>query len=170
MTRALKTTLVLGALCGALAVPAVIHAQGDHGWGRREFGMRGPFDPGVLRRLDLTDAQREQIRAVYEQHRDELRTLGERLRTAHRAQSEAVNSIPVNEEQIRARSAEVAAAQTEMALLRARIHAAVYQVLTPEQQSKAQQLRGDRQKRFEERRQRREQHRQQRQQAQPDVR
>jgi Spy/CpxP family protein refolding chaperone len=73
----------------------------------------------------------------------------------------------MNEDQIRARAAEVAAAQTEMALLRARIHAALYQVLTPEQQSKAQQLRADRQKRFEERRQQREQLRQQRQQAQP---
>jgi hypothetical protein len=58
--------------------------------------------------------------------------------------------------------------EADAAVLRAKVHAAVFQVLTPEQQEKAKSLRAEREKnraemreRFQERRQQRQQQRQQ---------
>jgi periplasmic protein CpxP/Spy len=113
--------------------------------------MAGMFGLG---QLGLSDQQRQQIRAVMDQHRDELRSAGERLGAARRAQHEAMALVPFDEDQVRARAADVAAAQTEMAVLRGRLHSEVFQLLTPEQQTKAQQLRAERAKRAAERRQR----------------
>ncbi len=48
---------------------------------------------------------------------------------------------------MRARSAELAKVETEAAVLRARVHAEVYNVLTPEQQEKAKALRAEREAR-----------------------
>jgi protein CpxP len=156
---------------------ASLFAQGGpDGPGRRGFGGRGFGGPGfarhggfglALRGLDLTDEQRTQVKSIFEQHRDELRKSAERVGAAFRAQREAVSAIPVDEGAIRATSAALAAAQTDSAVLQARVHGEVYQILTPEQQQKAQQLRTERQQRMKQARQRWQERRQQRQQAQP---
>jgi Spy/CpxP family protein refolding chaperone len=64
-----------------------------------------------------------------------------------RSQSEAVMAVPVDESAVRARSAELAKVETDAAVLRARMHAEVYNVLTPEQQEKAKALRAEREAR-----------------------
>ena len=87
-----------------------------------------------------------------------------RLRAAHDAQQQAVTRIPVDENEIRARVTEASAVEAEAAILHARIHEAVFQVLTPEQQTKARTLEADRQKRMAERQQQFQQRLQQRQQ------
>jgi protein CpxP len=107
-----------------------------------------------LDQLGLSDQQRQQVRTVMEQHREELRALGEKVGAAHKAQHDAVMAVPFDEGQVRARANELAAVQADMAVLRARIHNEVFQVLTPEQQAKAEQLRAERTQRAAERRQR----------------
>ncbi len=72
----------------------------------------------------------------------------------------AVTRIPVDENEVRARVTELAAVQADFAVLRARIHEQVYQVLTPEQQAKAKTLQAERQKRRSERMEQRKQERQ----------
>ena len=59
--------------------------------------------------------------------------------------------MPVDENEIRARVSEASAVEADFAILRARIHEQVYQVLTPEQQAKAKTLQAERQKRRSER-------------------
>jgi Spy/CpxP family protein refolding chaperone len=158
------------ALVGGLALAHAAAAQpgpfGPDGHGRRGPGMKGEGRQGgmMLRGLDLTDAQRTQVRSVFEQHEAEIRALTEKVRTAHRAQHDAAAAVPFDEAQVRARAEEAAAAQTELAVLRARIHGEVFQLLTPEQRAKAQQLRADREKRMQERGERRQRNRPQ---AQP---
>ncbi len=76
------------------------------------------------------------------------------MRTAQRALQDAVDQTPVNESLVRQRAADVAAVQADGAVLRARVHAEVFQVLTPEQQQKAKDLRAQRQQRMEQRMQR----------------
>ena len=60
--------------------------------------------------LDLTEEQRTQVKAIFEQHRDEGRKAGERVRAAFKAQQDAVTAIPVDEGAILAKSAELATA------------------------------------------------------------
>jgi protein CpxP len=99
--------------------------------------------PMIAVRLDLTDAQREQMRAVLESHRDEMKVLDDRSRAAHQALGAIVVSEVVDEATIRARSADVADVDADTAVGRARIHAEIWQILTPDQQAQAKRLQSD---------------------------
>ena len=154
---------------GAAAVAAVVttgfvHAQTQDGAGapaprherRGPGGPGGPDGPGrfgrfgfggplaMLRQLDLTDDQRAQVRQVMDSHRDEMRAVGERVMAAHRAQNDAVTAAQFDEQAVRTRAAELAAAEADAAVLRAKMHSEVFAVLTPEQQAKAAELRAQR--------------------------
>ncbi len=149
------TTAVL-ALAVAVGGSAWVSAQGGpDGLGR--FG-RGPMGPGMmkpgmmgpgmmgrgmmgLRGIELTDAQREQIKSIMQSHRADMQALGEQVRTADKALQDAIEQVPVNESLIRQRAADAATVQADAALLRARVHAQVFQVLTPDQQAKGKELR-----------------------------
>jgi protein CpxP len=158
--RARMVKVIAAVAVAALAVTgaARLHAQGEPGgpgghgrWGA--FGRGGGFGL-ALRGLDLTEEQRTQVRAIVGQHRDELRAAGQKLGAAFKAQRDAVSAVPVDEGLIRAKSAELAAAQTDAALLHAKVHSEVYQLLTPEQQAKAKELKAQRDARRAERQQR----------------
>ena len=151
--------LVAAALLLVASFGATVYAQTD-GPGRRGlFGHGGPGRGGFpgLARLDLTDAQREQVREVMQRYRDQMREAGTRLHQAHAAQRAAIETTPVNEGLIRSTTQTLANAQTDMAILRARIHTDVWSLLTPEQQEKAKQLKSERQARSKQRLNRRQQ-------------
>ncbi len=120
------------------------------------MGLMGPMGGLALPlgELNLTDAQRQQVREIREGSRDESRAAAERLREALTAQRAAVEKVPVDESLIRSTTQALADAQTEIALLQARLHADVWGVLTPAQQDQAQKLRAEREARLQQRRQR----------------
>jgi periplasmic protein CpxP/Spy len=93
--------------------------------------------PILARDLNLTDAQKDQIRTVAESHRDEWKALTDRARATHEALQQAVTADAVDEALIRQRSAEVAAVEADLAVARARAHAEVFRILTPEQRAQA---------------------------------
>ena len=123
--------------------------------------------PGVLgpamSRLDLTDDQRSRVRQITESHREEQRAIADRARQAHAALREVTEGGTFDEAAVRARAADVANVEADMAVARARIFSEVYQILTPEQQAKLKTLqaeRGQRQERVRERVQERRERRQ----------
>jgi Spy/CpxP family protein refolding chaperone len=103
------------------------------------LGALGP----MMRRLNLNDAQQEQIRGILDSHRDEIRAMSERNRPAHEALHQAVTADNFDEGTIRARSAEVAAADVEMAVLQARIYSEAVRVLTPDQRTQLKTLQAE---------------------------
>ena len=141
-TKMAAITAAVGMVMG-LGTAALAQPHGDAGGAHR--GMRGGFHG--LRQLGLSDEQRQEVRRIMELHKAERQAIGERLRQARRAQSEAVMAVPVDESAVRARSAELAKTESDAAVLRARMHAEVYNVLTPEQQEKAKALRAEREAR-----------------------
>jgi protein CpxP len=170
----MKTLLRVTMAAGVLAVSGValtpIFAQDgppQGGPGLRRMGPGGPgrgFGPGPggpfgilgelghgLRQLDLSDAQREQLRGVMESHRAEFQAFGDRMRTAHEALDMVVTAEAVDESAIRARSADLAAVQADAAVLRARVHQEIFSLLTAEQQAKAKELKAEAQARMKER-------------------
>lgn len=183
MTRKRLLTMVTVpvAVVAVLALTAgVMHAKqfggpggpgGRGGAGRVGPGPQGPGGPmglprALVEQLDLTDAQREQIRGLVQQHEAEARQLGERVGKALHAQQQAITAEVFDESAIRAAAAEVSAAQADMAVFQGRVHAEVYQVLTAEQQAKARELKSkmdaraqERLKRMQERQQERRQRR-----------
>jgi protein CpxP len=166
MIRRFRSTIAVSAaamLVAGLATAAL--AQGPEGRrGGRGFGHGGMRGMLPLAQLELSDAQREQVRAAMERHREDMRAIGERLGAAHTAQRDAVQAVPVNEALIRSTSQALATAQTDMALLQARIHNDVWNLLTPDQQVKAKELKDKRAERARDRGERRQQ-RQPRQQG-----
>ena len=128
-------TLMLGTVAAVMVgFGAAAYAQGPDGPGPR--GPRGAFGPGVaFRGLDLTDAQRDQIRTLTEQYRASTEALREQLRNARDAQQAALATNPVNEGQIRAATQALAAVQGEVAIMGARLRADAMTLLTPDQRA-----------------------------------
>jgi periplasmic protein CpxP/Spy len=153
-----KAVMIGAALALAVGVASAVHAQGDGPGRHGGFGFGGPGRGGFpFAALNLTDAQREQVKTVMQQHRDEMQAAGKQLRDAFDAQRKAVETMPVNEGLIRSTSQSLANAQADMAVLRARIHSEVWSLLTPEQQAKAKELKAQREARMKERQQQRQQ-------------
>ncbi|MCA1583208.1 MAG: Spy/CpxP family protein refolding chaperone [Acidobacteria bacterium] len=158
-TRWVAVAVISALATGALSAGALLHAQAQpNPRGERSFGGLGGPRHGMnllreigIRHLDLTDAQEEQVRTVVQGHRDELTQIGARLRTANMALNDAVTASTFDESTIRARSAEVAAVQADAAVLKGRVHGEVWNILTPEQQQKAAELRAKVAARFQQR-------------------
>jgi len=146
-----KSLTVGAAFLLTAALVSTVFAQGGHG--PRGDG-RGPGFAG-LQQLNLTDTQRGQVREVMQRYRNDMQETGGRLRAAHQAQQQAVEAVPVNEGLIRSTTQALAAAETDMAVLRARIHSDIWTFLTPEQQAKAKELREQRAARNQQRHQQR---------------
>jgi periplasmic protein CpxP/Spy len=104
------------------------------------MGMLGPLGPMIMGRLNLSDAQRDQVKSIVEAHKTDFQAVGERAFAAHRALEAAISADTVDESAIRARSAEVATVEADMAVMRAQIRAEVWQILTPDQQQQAKTL------------------------------
>ena len=129
-------------------------AQGQRGrpdgFGGPGRGRGGPGGPGgplaglPLRELNLTDAQREQVKQIVDSRQQDMRAIGEKAMAAHLALHAATTSPSFDEGLVRAKAAEVAAIDADMAVSRARIFADVFKILTPEQQAKAKEFSGSR--------------------------
>ena len=144
---------------GMFAVADTVWAQPPDGRGPRAGGMRRrPGPPGgqmmYLRALDLSEAQREQIRSIHEQNGEAARAADERVRAARRALQDAVTADVVNEDAIHAVASELGIAEGDAAVQRAHVHAQVWQLLTPEQQVAAREAEAEMQQRVEQRRRR----------------
>jgi protein CpxP len=161
-----KRVLIAAGLVAALAGVTIAWAQdpqpgpgieqrgprGRHG----RLGPGGPGGPGPdllgLRGIELTDAQREQVRSIMESHQAEFQQVHQKVREAHRTLAEATNADTIDEAAIRTRSAAVATAMADEAILRGKVRAEVFAILTAEQQQQLRERRAERQKRLEERR------------------
>jgi protein CpxP len=117
--------------------------RGGPGFGRfgGPGGRGGPLgELGIINRLNLTEDQRNQVRQLMESRQEETRALAEKLRSAHEGLQAAVTANSFDEGTIRARSADVASAEADMAVARGRLHADVLQILTAEQRTRLNQL------------------------------
>ena len=120
-----------------IAMAALVAGVGLEAQGR---GGRGGFG-GTLRYLDLTGDQRESIRTIVREHRENGAASRQALRAAQRKLRDAVTAEVVNETTIRATVAEAASLRADAAVRRAEMHAAVLAVLTTDQRAELSQLR-----------------------------
>ena len=120
-----------------IAMAALVAGVGLEAQGR---GGRGAFG-GTLRYLDLTGDQRESIRTIVREHRENGAASRQALRAAQRTLRDAVTAEVVNETTIRAAAAEAASLRADAAVRRAEMNAAVLAVLTTDQRAELSQLR-----------------------------
>lgn len=125
------------ALLVVLAVAAGL-AQGmhHHGGAMGEFGfgdhMLGYFSDV----LDLTQAQQDQAKAIMEKEKPVIQPLMKQLMQAHKDMSALEDSGTFDEAKVRALAAQNTQTMTELFVQKARIHAELMQVLTPDQKAK----------------------------------
>jgi len=91
--------------------------------------------PMLGRQIALTDAQRDQIKAIADTRKDEWKTLLDREHAAHMALDETITADTIDEAAIRQKSAEAAAVDADVAVARAHAHAEVWQILTADQKT-----------------------------------
>lgn len=137
----MRRAVIAAVVAVAVAAGVAVGAQGPGGPGPRGprggplgGGPGGPLPVDILRGLDLSDAQREQVRSIADGQREALQQIATRLREAHQGLRAAVEADTVDEAAIRSASGNVAAAMADEAVLRARIRTQVFEVLTAEQQ------------------------------------
>ena len=105
-------------------------------------GPGGPFGFGPgFGQLDLSEDQKAQLKQIAGSHRDEFRALGEKSRAAHDGMQALIEADQIDENAIRAKSQEIAAAEADVMILNAKVRQQSMQVLTSEQQAKLKELR-----------------------------
>ena len=138
-------------LVGAVAEVAAQDGRGRPGFARGGgpggLGLFGPGGAGI-EGANLTEAQKDQVKAIVESHRDEMRGLLDRQAQARRALAASAESGRVDD----AAANEVGAASASLALAEARMRAEVFQLLTPEQKAAVQKRASERAERFADRR------------------
>ncbi|MBI1763758.1 MAG: Spy/CpxP family protein refolding chaperone [Acidobacteria bacterium] len=137
-----NTLNVLSVLAlGAGLLMTMAFAQG-HGPGERGPGGPPPPDGGRMRLhfLDLSDAQKAQVKTIQDTEDAQAEAYFDKLREAHEALEAATAKGQFNEAQVRALAAAIAQSEIELTVIRARKDAAIYQVLTAEQRAKLDQF------------------------------
>lgn len=145
--RGVRRTLgAAGVVMSLLLVGATIAnvaAQGPSGGPRHERGRGGRPGPGfgpgraasglgpIMRLGSLTDAQREQLRTLAQSRREEGAAVARQLAEARRGLMASAESGTVDE----TKAAELGAAVSALAVMRARLHADALAILTPEQKA-----------------------------------
>lgn len=139
---------VLAASSLAFTLPAA-QAHSMHGHG----GYHGQDMRGGLRGLDLTEAQREQVRGIFKEQAPAMRERMEIARNAHQELRAASLAPSLDGARARELADTAARALADAAVLRAEAMSKVVALLTPEQRAKLEERRA----KLDERRQRGEQ-------------
>ena len=119
---------VPSASASASASPSASPETGKHhGWGHHHgFGA-------VLKELNLTDAQKQQVKQFFSDNKQAFKSNMLNLLKAKQAVNSAIEKNPSDESTIRSLSANVGTAQTELSAQRAKFDAFLQSILTTEQ-------------------------------------
>jgi Spy/CpxP family protein refolding chaperone len=100
-----------------------------------------PFGGDPIRQLNLSPEQREQIRVIREENREERATINQRVRETNRALEEVLDTDNPDESAVEQRVREAAAAQAAAMRMRIISEVKIRRVLTQEQRTLLRMLR-----------------------------
>jgi uncharacterized membrane protein len=92
-----------------------------------------PPTPDPIEQLRLTPEQRQRVRVILEQNKDERQSINRRVREANVALDQALDAEPVDENAIDQRVTELAAAQAAQMRMRIQTEVKIRRELRPEQ-------------------------------------
>ena len=128
-----------------LAVPMALAAPQGRGRGGYGFGDQG-MGPGeqlgfAFRQLDLTEEQKTEMKKIFEAEKSLMEPIRTQLRDNREALRKATESGQFNEATVTSLAQKQADLMAQMIVSRHRVHAQIWQLLTPEQREKASELR-----------------------------
>jgi Spy/CpxP family protein refolding chaperone len=124
-----KTFVASMAAAAGLSLAATAYAQTT-----TPASQQGP-------RLNLTEAQRNEIRGLREAQRTEAQALREKMRAARQQLQQAMRADAPDEAAIRSAAEALGALQADQAVQQSRARSQFMKVLTPEQQAQMKQAR-----------------------------
>jgi protein CpxP len=133
--------LTIGAAVMLAAAAAI--AQGPHGFG----GPGGDFRH-MLKQLDLTSAQHDQVKAIWAKEKPTLQPLMQQMRQNHSAMSALEASGSFDEAKTRALATQNSQTMIELQVEHARIKSEIMQILTADQKAKLAQIKANREARM----------------------
>ncbi len=137
-----KNVVASIAVAAGLALAATAYAQtGAQAPPQTAPSAKGQAQTPPPSGLNLTDAQRDQIRTLREAQRKDMQALRDRMRAARQQLQQAMRADVPDEAAVRSAAEAVAAVQADQAVLQARARSQFMQVLTPEQQARMTQAR-----------------------------
>lgn len=153
MKRSIKALLIATTLVGGAAA-AVAYAMppggGACGYGPHAMGLgRHGMDheariERMAQHLNLTQEQREQVRAIVDKHRPQTRALRDQLTESHKQLREIVRSDRFNENEVRKLAEAQGKLKAEMIVQRAKVQNEIRAVLTEEQRRQLDEMRKQR--------------------------
>ena len=151
---------IAGALLLTMAVVGFSQQERPQGPPGRGFrggpGPRGGLLGPLARDLNLSDAQKTQIKQITDSFEESTKGLREQLRSLHGNEFDALKGETFDEAAVRAAAQARANVQVELDVAHARMMSQVFAVLTPEQKAQI----NERRQQFEQRRHERETQRQ----------
>jgi len=101
--------------------------------------------------LDLTDAQQAQVNAIIASEKPNVLPLVQQVHQSQQQLRQLETSQTFDEGKVRAAASQQAQIMTELTVQKAKIHSEIFNILTPEQKSKATQFSQRREERFQKR-------------------
>jgi Spy/CpxP family protein refolding chaperone len=133
-----RNTMIIVALAvtliAAVAVSQTVANGHRHGMG---FGFDEHMLNFMTEQLELTEAQQAQIKDILAKEKPAMQLKMDQLRQAHNDLMKLETSSNFSEAAVREFVAQHAPAATDLIVERARVHNEIFQVLTPEQKTKA---------------------------------
>lgn len=143
----------------AIAIPFAIAQskdagghRGRHAEGREGMGGGDRMGGAFFRNLDLTDAQKTQVKQIRESHSQNLRPLMDQIRAKRQEIRQARQGGTFNEALVSQKLSEIAPLEAKLMGEQVRTHQEVLSVLTSEQKAKLEQSRDQQKSKWSERR------------------
>ncbi|HUI84498.1 MAG TPA: Spy/CpxP family protein refolding chaperone [Candidatus Binatia bacterium] len=128
-------------LCGAVML-SYAQQSNENGGASAWSGHRHGYFGHMARELNLTDAQKQQIRTMMQSQRATLRPLMQQLAQNRLAMLNATANGTFDQAKVQALATQQSQITAQLAVQKASIHSQIYnQVLTPDQKAKADQMR-----------------------------
>jgi Spy/CpxP family protein refolding chaperone len=100
----------------------------------RHFQRHGQFATAMAAQLNLTDAQKSQMKSIFDEARQSSQPVRQQLKQTRESLQAAIKAG--NSEQIQQLSATQGTEMGQLTAIRSSAHAKMFQILTPEQQQK----------------------------------
>lgn len=153
----IQTIAIALVMAIAVAVPIVVAQSTDSGDKRGRHGQgheRGDMGGGMMGfgNLDLTDAQKAQLKQIRENHSQSVRPITEQIRAKRQEIRQTSEGGSFNEALVSQKLAEIAPLEAKLMGEQFRIRQEMLSVLTPEQKTKLEQSREQMKSKWAERR------------------
>jgi Spy/CpxP family protein refolding chaperone len=140
--------IVAVTLMAAVGFSQTVVKAGGHG---HRGGFGGPMMGFYADYLDLTDAQRAQMKDIMSKEKPTLKPLMQQLGQSHQQLRQLESAGTFDEAKVRAAATQQAQTMTELTVQKARIKSELMQVLTQDQKDKMAKFEARRQARFQRR-------------------